>query len=198
MYYKIQKSLGRISAIQVDSIESEGICIEFRNYCQENPSILVYNNGKLDDIRINGFLFPCVYNNTSSFGGYDIYGGGYKHMVTFDYIDSTGALQHISAKKLYGYREDIVVEYFFNLIYCITCCNSIEQYNSLFKYIIDNKCFIEHKNRKEALEVLNFIEIFLPQLSKVENTDFLRGLQHKIEIKFKGAQEIISSSTCPK
>lgn len=73
----------------------------------------------------------------------------------------------------------------------------MEQCKDLYRYIIDNDWFNKDKKRKEAVEVLNFIESFTPQLSMVKDSEFLAGLKQKIQVKFKEAKDIIASSTCP-
>jgi hypothetical protein len=66
----------------------------------------------------------------------------------------------------------------------------------LSKYIIDNNS-LKSENRKKAIEVLDFIEEFTPQLSTLNDTSFVPGLKQKISIKFKEAQAIIATADCP-
>ena len=51
--------------------------------------------------------------------------------------------------------------------------------------------------RKDAIQVLNFIESFTPRLSKIEDTEFVIGLERKIKEKYNVAQEIITSAPAP-
>lgn len=197
MYYKIQKSLGNISAVLTDSIPSSGICIEFKNFEETDAAIVVYKNRTLVDLSINGCVFPCVYNKITRQRGSDIYGGRYCHEINFEFLDATGSVQCVKKETIYGEKESLAVEYFYSMLYNISCCKDLEQYNQLYRCIINNNWFSIHKNRKEAVEVLDFIESFTPQLSTVKDTEFLAGLKQKIQIKFKEAKDIIASSTCP-
>lgn len=197
MYYKIQKSLGNISAVLTDNIPNTGTCIEFKNFKETDASIVVYKDCKPVDLSINGCVFPCVYNNITRQRGSDIYGGDYYHEFNFEFIDSTGSVQCIEIKRIYGEKESLAVEYFYSFLYNISCCKDMEQCKDLYRYIIDNDWFNKDKKRKEAVEVLNFIESFTPQLSMVKDSEFLAGLKQKIQVKFKEAKDIIASSTCP-
>lgn len=187
MYYKIQKSLGRITAVQMDNLDKSGVCVEYRNYEKRylghgDPSIRIYTNGKLEDICLNGYTFPCVYN--------DIKGDG----IWFDYIDREGNIQKVYP-TLRGGGEPQTVEYFYTLLYNISCCNSREQFQNLYHYVI-NEYWKE--DRENALAILNFIEGFTPQLANVENTEYLQGLKQQLNTRFKEAQAVISTATCPK
>ena len=197
MFYRIQKSLGNVSAVSVEAITSSGVYIEFKNFDHDNASIIVYQNGISQDIRINGWTFPCVYNNIKLERGDDIYGGRYRHVITFDVLDPSGAVQTIERKSLYGANETLAVEYFYSLLFNISCCEDIEQSNNLYKLIIDNKYFKTHKVRKNAVLVLSFIESFSPRLNNLQDTSYIDGLKQKISVSFRDAQEIIASSNCP-
>lgn len=197
MFYKIQKSLGNVSAVSTENIPVLGICVEFKNYGKRDASIVVYQDGKPQDISLNGWTFPCVFNHVEYTLHDDIYGGHATHSIDFEFLDPSGSVQNISKKSLYGSRESLTVEYFFTLLYNISCCSDIEQYKNLYKYIIDNECFSRDRNRKDAINVLNFIESFSSQLEKVEDKEYLAGLKLKINVKFKIAQEIIASASCP-
>ena len=131
MYYKIQKSLGNIKAVLTDSIPHEGICVEFNNYREKDSLILVYKNGKNEDVYINGWTFPCIYNNIESRKGADVYGGDYSHVINFELLDPTGELQMVEKKKLYGTNQSQTIEYFYSLIYNISCCIDMKQFQLL-------------------------------------------------------------------
>lgn len=197
MIYKIQKSLGNVSAILVDNIINEGICLEFKNFGQTDASIIIYTDGKPQDIVLNGYTFPCVYNNIKSSRGDDIYGGKYFHKIEFEYLIPDGSINKIIKDNLYGAKESLAIEYFYSLLYNISCCANIAQYEQLYKYIIDNRLFGLSKKRENALTILNFIEEFIPELGKLQQTAFLPGLKQKINAKFKEAQEVIQMSNCP-
>ena len=197
MYYKIQKSLGSVSAVSVATITPNGIYIEFKNFSQDNASIIVFNHGINEDICINGWTFPCIYNNLKAQSGNDIYGGRYRHLITFDVLDPSGAVHTIEMKNIYGSNETLAVEYFYSLLYNISCCVDIEQSKQLYDLIIDNKYFKNDKDRKKAISVLGFIESFSPHLNDIKDTTFVVGLKQKISVFFKDAQEIIASSSCP-
>ena len=198
MYYKIQKSLGNVSAVSTDIIPATGVCIETKDYkTYSNPSIVIYINGASVDIQINGWTFPCVYNKIEQYTGSDIYGGSYAHRIYFECIDPEGEIHKISGKTLYGGRESLEVGYFYSLLYNISCCQSMNQYEELYKFIIDNEWFSKDRVRKTAVQVLNFIENFTPQLSELVNKEYLDGLKQKLNIKFKEAKEIIAESNCP-
>ena len=198
MYYKIQKSLGNVSAVSTDSISTSGVCVETIDYkSYSNASIVVYINGKSEDIQINGWTFPCVYNRVEQYAGDDIYGGSHAHRISFECVDPYGEIHKVENKTLYGGRESIEVEYFYSLLYYISCCQSMEQFEELYKFIIDNEWFGKDRKRKAAVQVLSFIENFTPRLSAIEDNEFLAGLKQKINIKFKEAKEIIAESNCP-
>jgi hypothetical protein len=202
MYYKIQASLGNASAVPTETIPTQGICIELKNFSytwhtKPDPSIVIYTNGVIKDLSINGWSFPCVYNKISYSPHDDIRGGKSAYSIDFECIDPNGNVQKIEKKSIYGSKEAIDVEYFYTLLYNISCCHDIEQYNELYTFIIDNEWFSKDRNRKDAIQVLGFIESFTPQLSELKNKEYLVGLKQKINIKFKEAKEIISESNCP-
>ena len=74
MFYKIQKSLGNVSAVSTENIPVLGICVEFKNYGKRDASIVVYQDGKPQDISLNGWTFPCVFNHVEYTLHDDIYG----------------------------------------------------------------------------------------------------------------------------
>lgn len=197
MIYKIQKSLGNVSAILVDNIINDGICIEFKNFDKTDASIIIYVNGTTQDLSLNGYTFPCVYNNIRNCRHNDIYGGSSSHKIEFECLTPDGSVKRIIKDSIYGAKESLAVEYFYSLLYNISCCANIIQYEKLYEYIIDNRLFAHSKNRKNALAILNFIEEFTPELAKVQQTAFLPGLKQKINAQFKAAQEVIQMSNCP-
>ena len=186
-----------------ETIPQIGLCIEFKNYqLGTDAAIVIYQNGKPKDVTINGWTFPCVYNKIKKIVHSDIYGGKSIYTIDFECIDPNGNMQKIENKSIYGAKESLDVEYFYSLLYNVSCCENIEQANSLYKIIIDNDN-IHFQNtiidkRKDAIQVLNFIESFTPLLSKIENTEFVVGLERKIKDKFQVAQNIIASASAPK
>ena len=198
MIYLIKKSLGRVSAILTDTVTEDGICVEFKNYGKySGTTIVIYQDGKPEDLSINGWSFPCVYNNIEYLVHSDIYGGNSVHTVSFECLDPTGTVRRIEKKSIYGDNQPISVEYFYSLLYKISCCQSFEQYQQLYKYIIDNEWFYKDKERKAAVEVLSFVETFTSQLENVKDTEFLAGLKQKVDLKFKEAKDIIAMSNSP-
>ncbi|MCR4853325.1 MAG: hypothetical protein K5893_07030 [Prevotella sp.] len=200
MYYRIQKSLGRVSAIEVPSESVLKLCIGFTNYQAKGAaSIIIYQYGNPRDWELNGWKFPCVYNNLIYRCSRDIYGGASNYTISFDVIDPNGSICHIKDKSIYGSTEILDVEYFYSLLYNMSCCKNIEQFKQLYKYIIDNNVLDSYQSdRKLAIDVLAFIENFLPQLKNVQQREYITELEQKIEAKFKRAQEIIASSDAPK
>lgn len=198
MIYQIKKSLGRVSAILTDIVTEDGICVEFKNYGKySGTTIVIYQDGKPEDLSINGWLFPCVYNNIDYSASSDIYGGKSVHTISFECLDPTGTVRRIEKKSIYGDNQSISVEYFYSLLYNISCCQSFEQYQQLYKYIIDNEWFYKHTERKAAVEVLSFVETFASQLENVKDTEFLAGLKQKVNLKFNEAKDIIAMSNSP-
>ena len=198
MIYQIKKTLGRVSAILTDTVTEDGVCVEFKNYGQySSVSIVIYQNGKPEDLIINGWTFPCVYNIINYTNCRDIYGGNCLYTVSFECINSTGKVIKIEEKRIYGDNQAIEVEYFYTLLYYISCCDSFEQYQLLYKYIIDNEYFYKRKVRKDAVEVLSFVESFAPQLDHIKDTEFIAGLKQKVDLKFKEAKDIITMSNSP-
>lgn len=194
MYYKIQKSLGNASAVLTASIPDTGICVELQQFDREDASIILYQDGLSKDLNMNGWRFPCVYNNIELYRIKDIYGGHAKHRISFVAVDPNGAAQKVTYRKIYGVKESLAVEYFISMLYNISCCNNLEQFSNLYKFIIDNEWFHCHQNRKEAVEVLYFIESFMPQLDMIEDKEFLSGLKQQLHEKSRIAQEIIANS----
>ena len=202
MYYIIQKSLGAISAVITETIPQMGLCVEFKNYqLGTDTAIVIYQNGKPKDVRINGWTFPCVYNKIKKIVHSDVYGGSSIYTIDFECIDPNGNMQKIENKSIYGAKESLDVEYFYSLLYNVSCCENIEQAKLLYKNIIDNDD-LHFRNtiinkRKDAIQVLNFIESFTPRLSKIEDTEFVIGIERKIKEKYNVAQEIITSAPAP-
>lgn len=198
MIYQIKKSLGWVSAILSDTVTKDGICVEFKNYGKySGTTIIIYQNGKPEDLSVNGWTFPCVYNNLDYLVHDDIYGGKSVHTVSFECLDPTRTVQKIEKKSIYGDNQPIAVEYFYSLLYNISCCQSFEQYQQLYKYIIDNEWFYKDKERKAAVEVLSFVETFASQLENIKDKEFLAGLKQKVDLKFKEAKDIIAMSNSP-
>ena len=156
MIYKIQKSLGNVSALLVENVLQEGICIEFKNFAKSDASIIIYSNGKPEDVCINGYTFPCVYNNLECNKSDDIFGGKCFHSIEFEFLAPDGSLNKIYKDDLYGAKESLTVEYFYSLLYNISCCSNVEQYKQLYEYIIDNR-LLACKSQSKALKILNFI-----------------------------------------
>lgn len=190
MLWKIEKTLGNVAAVQVDSIPTSGLCVEFKNFHQKDASILIYQNGKLEDITINGCVFPCVYNKIPYWA--------YRHDITFDFIDPLGAVCKIHSKNLYGENESTTVEYFYTLLHYITYCDSREElYNELYYHIIDTEYIYVADRTEKALNTLCFIKEFTPQLTNIEDTTYLQGLKQKLNARFKEAQEVVSRAEYP-
>ena len=118
-------------------------------------------------------------------------------MIEFEYLTPAGLINKIIKDNLYGAEESLAIEYFYSLLYNISCCANIAQYDQLYKYIIDNRLFGLSKKRENALTTLNFIKEFTPALAKVQQTAFSPGIKQKINAKFKEAQEVIQTSNCP-
>ena len=196
MYFKIEQSLGNIKAVSTESFSNIGICIEFNDYAGKNPQILIYNNGSKKDICINGWTFPYIYNNIEY--KWIEWKGNY-HVISFELIDPAGELQKVVCKRLYARNQSLTVEYFYSLLYNISCCTDMKQFELLYDLVIDGEFPIidKDKRREKAIYVLNFINSFVPQLDKIKETDYLVGLKRKINAKFKEAQEIIASADSP-
>ena len=198
MLWKIEKSLGNVAAVQVESVPENGVCIEFRNFQQADASILIYQDGKLEDVTINGCIFPCIYNKIRRT---NIGCGNYRHIITFDFIDPLGSYIGINSKSLYGQyvRESATVEYFYTFLHYITYCDSRKElYDKLYKHVIDANHIYVGDCTEEALNTVCFIEEFTPQLTNIKDTTYLQGLKQKLNVRFKEAQEVISKAECPK
>ena len=171
MLWKIVKSLDNVAAVQVDSVPASGVCVEVRNYKQPNTSILIYQDGKLKDVTINGCIFPCVYNHIVHYANLA------ENSCTFCFLDSSGEQQKIRDRRLSVSIESIFVEKFYSMLHYISYCKSVEQYGSLHRLIIKTGSswnWVHSRRRETALEILNFIEEFTPQLSKVADTTYLQ------------------------
>lgn len=197
MLWKIEKSLGSVAAVQVDSISTSGVCVEYRNYKQPNSSIIIYQDGELKDISINDYIFPCVFNHLVYYKQLGEYG------YTFHFLDPLGEQREISDHRLHSFGEAEAIEKFCLTLYYISCCDSIEQYNNLYRLIINMSSSwtwnsLPDKRRELALKILNFIEEFTPKLSNIKDTEYLQGLKQKLNVKFREAREVISNSECPR
>lgn len=187
MYYKIQKSLGAVSAVLTETIPTAGVCVEFQRFDQRDASIILYQDGQAQDLHVNGWTFPCVYNDIELRRQSDIYGGKASHEIRFEAIGPAGSIQVIQSKSLYGQKESLAVEYFCSLLYNISCCRDAGQFKDLYRYIIDNNWFQYHRERKEAVEVLQFIESFMPRLGQLEDDAYIPGLKQKLSVKYRVA-----------
>ena len=208
MLFKIQKSLGRVSAVFTDTIWKEGVCIDFQKYGSDDASIVIYQGGRLEDtIKLNGWSFPCVYNGMRRQQGRDIYGGKYYHVVTFEALDTRGSLQTIDKKKVYGDKEAIAVEYFYTMLHNLSYCKDVLQFTKLYEYLIDNEdiiCLYEgvmkgttmsiyRSDREKISGALYFIETFRNQLGDVEDTVYVSGLKQRMDYTYKAVLGIMSS-----
>ena len=134
MYFKIEKSLGNIKAVSTESFSNSGICIDFYDYAGKNPQILIYNNGSKKDICINGWTFPYIYNNIE----YKLIAWkGYRHVISFELLDPAGELQKVVCKNLYGTNQSSTIESFYSLLYNISCCTDMKQFELLYDLVID-------------------------------------------------------------
>ena len=191
MYYKIVKSLGRVSAILSDNIPQQGICLELKQIQDQNYSILLYQNSKLKDFELNGWAFPSIFNNVTFYEkGDDIWGGKYHYIISFELIDPSGVGRHIDNKTLYGDTNLQAIEYFFTLLYNISCCENFDQYKDLYKYVYDIIWEFNHE-KDFPVEVLSFINKFTPHLSNVLTDDYLTGLKRTLDIRRKEAEDRI-------
>jgi hypothetical protein len=118
-------------------------------------------------------------------------------VIDFEFIDPNGVIQQITSKTIYGGKESLAVEYFYSLLYNISCCENIGQYELLYECIIDNKLFSLNKTRNAAIKVLDFIESFALHLKDIKDKEFLEGLKQKMDIKFNEAKAIIADSDSP-
>lgn len=155
MYYKIQKSLGAVSAVLTETIPTAGVCVEFQRFDQRDASIILYQDGQAQDLHVNGWTFPCVYNDIELRRQSDIYGGKASHEIRFEAIDPAGSIQVIQSKSLYGQKESL------------------------------------------AVEVLQFIESFMPRLGQLEDDAYIPGLKQKLSVKYRVVQEIIAEADFP-
>lgn len=209
MFFKIQKSLGRVSAVLTDSLCKEGVCVEFKKFCYEDASIIIYQGGKLEEIlSINGWTFPSVFNGLRKQQGDDVWGGRYYHLLSFDVLDPSGSVQVVEDKKLYGSKEALAVEYFYALLYNLSCCKDTAQFLELYEYLIDNEdifclherlttgsCDHVYRGDKERVSgALHFIEQFKKQLDGIQDTTYLAGLKQRIDTTYKAVLGIIASS----
>ena len=197
MYYKIVKSLGRVSAILSEDIPQQGICLEFKKIQDSNYSILLYQNGKLKDFELNGWTFPYIFNNVTYYECAGNIVGKFYYSVSFELIDPSGIERHIDNKELYGETELKSVEYFFTLLYNISCCENFDQYNDLYKYVYDKNYFVS-REKNFPFEAISFINKFTPHLSKVSTDDYLPGLKRTIDIRLKEEADRIKAQGVPK
>ena len=146
MYFKIEESLGNIKAVSTESFSNSRICIEFNDYAGKNPQILIYNNGSKRDICINGWTFPCIYNNIEY---KRITWLGYRHVISFELLDPAGELQKVVYKTLYGTNQSLTIEYFYSLLYNVSCCTDMNQFQLLYDLVIDGEFPIIKDKRRE-------------------------------------------------
>lgn len=209
MYYKIQKSLGHASAVLVDSVPTEGVCIEFKQFFKPEASIIVYQNGKPEDICINGWTFPCVFNDLKIYNCSDIFGGTSRHEISFSALDPFGSVQDIKRRQIYGDKESLAVEYFYSMIYNLSCCKDTAQFDQLYTYVINNNDILQlsenlkkdtsgvvsvYKGDREKVGgALHFIDSFRRQIETIRETDYLPGLKQKIDLTYRAVLSIVAN-----
>ena len=193
-FYQIAKTLGRFKAVPVESLSTEGYCIE--NF--QNKALKIYKNGRANDFSFNGITFPYVYtlHNTS---GDDIWGGHYSLIVEFEILDTDGNLQHVK-KNIYSYDINSI-QYFFKFIYNLSCCESVTQCYYMYKLIFDNNNLTRHTKGEAQLnlarETLIFIRDFRPRLDAIKDDEFLLDLKDRITETKIIASEIMAKFQKP-
>ena len=187
-FYQIVKTLGRFKAVPVESISTEGFCIE--NY--QNKTLKIYKNGRANDFTFNGVTFPSVYILHNATGN-DIWGGYYFLVVEFDVLDTNGNLQHVK-KNIYSYDVNSI-QYFFKFIYNLSCCESVAQCYQMYKLIFDINNLTRHTQGEAQLnlarETLIFIGDFNPRLDAIKDDEFLLDLKDRINETKNIASEIL-------
>ena len=198
MYYKIVKTIGKVSAILSEDIPQQGICLEFKSNGNGGRSILIYQNGELNDLCLNGWTFPYIFNNVSSHSwGNDIWGGFWNYIISFELLDPSGAERRIVEKRLYGDNDLQAIVYFFTLLYNISCCENFEQYKDLYKYVYDMK-WKTINDENFPIEVISFINKFTPHLKNLSDDYYLSELKRTIDTRRKEAADRIKAQGGPK
>lgn len=182
--------MGKYTAIQVDSIPNEGYCFDVKNFGKQDVSFVIYSDGTLKDININGWLFPFAYNSLTNQTGEDWKGGHYSLIASFEAIDKNGRTVNIKNKTIYGHREVAAVIYFYTMLKNMSICNDIEEFSKLYNLIIDNDKFTYSHDYSEATEILSFIKGFKTKFIDTEN-EVLAQLKVSIKEKFAKAKTII-------
>lgn len=202
MIFNIQKSLGKITAVKVDSIPTyfgiQDYYIEINNFGQYNVSLSIYNNGGLRDIQMNGWTFPYVFNHIEGVNSDDIWGGKSRVEVSFEVLDKNNELQQILNKSLYGSIEADAAIYFFKLLYNLSCCDNFDEFKKLYRLIIDNEEFHSDYYDTKPTEVIDFVDEFSKKLENVGWKEYVQDLKLDLARKYKRAQEIIATKQCPK
>lgn len=182
MYYKIQKSLGRLVAVQVESIPEKGICVVVNNFKSRDVNILIYQDCKLDDLQINGWTIPYCFNDISFYLNEPC-------CINNKVIDPTGCMENVSIH--FGYNESKTVEQFYTALFRLSCCENIKQYKELSCIMDPDR---RYNNELLARMDIDFIDSFMPHLSNLKDTNFLEELINDLNNQYNRAKAYLSSS----
>ncbi len=193
MYYKIEKSLGRPVAIQVDSIPEKGICVDVKNFRSKDISMIIYQDGKLNDIQMNNWTFPYVYNeigsNTHHSPDYD----DYCRVDSIRYIDPTGNNEKSTYPLWLGNTEAQSAENLIYELYRLSCCENFDQYINLRVLYFKTTGFHDY-DCEMAKKIVDFVDSFSPHLSNLKDTEYLEEVINEFKRVYNSAKEYLSPS----
>lgn len=192
MFYKIEKSLGRPVAIEVDSIPEKGLCVDVKNFRGKDISMIIYQDGKLKELHINNWKFPYVYNEIwpnpqSHNADYD----DYRRVAYIRYIDPTGNKEKSNYPLELGFTEAQSAENFIYELYRLSCCENFDQYINLRGLYFKTTGFHDYDCEKAKI-IVDFVDSFSPHLSNLKDTEYLEEVINEFKRVYNNAKEYLS------
>jgi hypothetical protein len=194
--YGIVKSLNKFKAVLTDKTESDEFLnvIEFctdtpDQWCDASFSAKIFTDGKLQDIQINGYTFPSIFQGTFH------YRGSYSQIFfKMSYISPLGKERDFHYTKNDEDSMQICAELFMNQIYLLSNCQNDEEYDALKSILFDE---YDTKRFSAICKNINNIDLaknIIHELEDKEESDktFIAYCKQMLEKRFHEITEIIS------
>lgn len=195
MKFRIEKSLGRISAKEIKINECNDCVYYFQFDTSKGPIKFCIGNHEGIDVKINGWTFPWCFDVVSKWYGTNNNGDPYYHTISFDVLDKQGQLQHLHSIRLFAKADQdrLFVMSLFKTLYYMSFCDSIEEFDKLYKYIISTKRVFWGS----AHEVMSFVEKFSDNLLDKKDSLFIQDLKDELQSHYEEAKKLILNSPSP-